>query len=223
VFVGNIDPKTAKPLIEKYLGSLTGNKKENFRDLNRHPVRGEVTRHFHRPLNVAKASVNVIYTGELAQTSENVMALNYLARVLRLRYIDEIREKRGGTYSVAVRQSFSIRPTERYNLTISFDTDPELMEELVAVVFDEIKKIAENGVLAEDFNNSQSNMKSQFDQNQKENMYWSNVLNNFYFNGKDTHTNWLNTFNKTDTKAIQNLAKEILKQNNRIEVVMLPE
>jgi zinc protease len=223
VFVGNIDPKIAKPLIEKYLGSLQGNKKENFKDLNQYPVKGEVTRHFQRPLNVAKAGVNVIFTGELAQTPENVMAMNYLARVLRLRYTEEIREKRGGTYGTSVSGSFSTFPKERYNLTIRFDTDPDMMKELVDVVYDEINKIAENGVLTEDFQNSQANMKSQFDQNQKENMYWSSVLSSFYYNGKDTHTNWQNTFNKTNPKAIQDFAKEILKQKNRIEVVMLPE
>ncbi|MDR1951706.1 MAG: insulinase family protein, partial [Bacteroidales bacterium] len=223
VFVGNIDPKTAKPLIEKYLASLTGNKKENFKDLNRHPVKGEVTRHFQRPLNVAKANVNIIYSNELAQTPENAMTLNYLARVLRLRYTDEIREKRGGTYGVAVRSNFSTHPKERYTLTISFDTDPELMKELVEVVYEEIQKIADHGVLAEDFHNSQSNMKSQFEQNLKENGYWSSTLSNFYYNGKDSHTTWQSAFNKTDTKAIQNFAKDMLKHKNRIEIVMLPE
>ena len=223
VFVGNIDPKTAKPLIEKYLGSLTGNKKENFKDLNRYPVNGEVTNHFQRPLAVAKASVNVIYTGEMAQTPENAMALNYLARVLRLRYTDEIREKRGGTYGTAVRQNFTTLPKERYNLTISFDTDPDMMEELVAVVYEEIQKIADNGPLLEDFQNSESNMRSQFDQNLKENGYWSNVLQNYYFNGKDIHTTWQTALAKTDAQAIQNFAREVLRQGNRIEVVMLPE
>ncbi|MCL2682996.1 MAG: insulinase family protein [Bacteroidales bacterium] len=222
-FVGNIDPKTAKPLIEKYLGSLTGNKKENFKDLGFYPVQGEVTNHFQRPLAVAKASVNVIYTGMLDQTPENTMALNYLSRVLRLRYTEEVREKRGGTYGVGVRGNFTTLPKQRYNLTISFDTDPELMEELVAVIHDEIKKIAENGPLAEDFQNTHSNMRSQFEQNLKENSYWNGALWNFYFNGINTHTPWQKTFEKTDAKAIQDFAKEILRQGNTIEVVMLPE
>jgi len=97
------------------------------------------------------------------------------------------------------------------------------MEELVAVIHDEVKKIAENGPLAEDFNNSHSNMKSQFEQNLKENSYWNGALWNFYFNGINTHTPWQKTFEKTDAKAIQDFAKEILKQGNTIEVVMLPE
>ncbi|MDR0438244.1 MAG: insulinase family protein [Bacteroidales bacterium] len=222
-FVGNIDPKTAKPLIEKYLGSLIGNKKENFKDLGLYPVQGEIINHFQRPLAVGKASVNIIYSGMLDQTSENIMALNYLSRVLRLRYTEEVREKRGGTYGVGVRGNFTTLPKQRYNLTISFDTDPELMEELVAVIHDEVKKIAENGPLAEDFNNSHSNMKSQFEQNLKENSYWNGALWNLYFNGINTHTPWKKTFEKTDAKAIQNFAKEILRQGNTIEVVMLPE
>jgi zinc protease len=223
VFTGNIDPAIAKPLIEKYLGSLTGNKKENFKDLGLNPVRGEVTNHFHRPLAVGKASVNVIYTGEMEQTPENMMLMNYFARVLRLRYTEEIREKRGGTYGVAVRQNFSTFPTQRYNLTISFDTDSELMEELVAVVYEEIQKIVENGVLPEDFHASQANIQSQFEQNQRENNYWHSILTNFYFNGIDTQTTWQNTFESIDLKTVQEFAKKVLEQQNRIEVVMLPE
>ena len=223
IFLGNIDVKTAKPLIEKYIGSLTGNKKESFKDLNKYPIKGEVKRHFTRAMKVEKASVNIVYTGELANTSENNMAMNYLARILRLRYTEEIREKRGGTYGASVRGTISNFPKERFNLTIAFDTDPKMMEELVEVAHDELKKIAENGPLSEDFQKTEGNLKSQFEQNQKENIYWVGVLFSYYSTGKDTHNTWLDAFSKTDAKAIQDLAKEILKQKNAIEVVMLPE
>lgn len=223
IFVGNINLKTAKPLIEKYLGGLTGNKKESYKDLGLNPVKGEVKNHFGRQMKVEKATVTIIYSGEIAYTFENVMAMNYLSRVLRLRYTDEIREKRGGTYGASVSGSISIFPTEKYSLTVSFDTDPKMKDELVGVVHDEIKKIADNGPLYEDFQKSEENMKLQFVQNQKENSYWSNVLYSYYFYGKDTHNTWQATFSKTDTKAIQNFAKEILKQKNIIEVVMIPE
>jgi zinc protease len=223
VFLGNIDPKIAKPLIEKYLGSLTGNKKENFKDHSLYPVKGEVKNHFQRAMQVEKASVNIIYTGEIANTTENAMALNYLSRILRLRYTEEIREKRGGTYGASVRGNISTLPKERYSLAIAFDTDPKMMDELVGVAYDELKKIADNGPLSEDFQKTEGNMKSQFEQSQKENAYWSAVLYSYYFHGRDTHSRWLEVFSKTNAEAIQNMAKEILKQKNSIEVVMLSE
>ena len=223
LFVGNIDLKTAKPLIEKYLGGLTGNKKESWKDLGRYPKQGEVKNHFERQMKVDKASVYIIYNGELANTLENSMAMNYLSRILRIRYIEEIREKRGGTYGASASGGISTFPKERYQLVISFDTDPKMKDELIGVVYDEIKKIADNGPLAEDFQKTEENMKSQFDQSQKENGYWSNVLYNYYYYGKDIHNTWQETFSKTDRKAIQDFAKEILKQKNIIEVVMLPE
>ena len=223
MFTGNIDLTTAKPLIEKYLGGLTGNKKENFKDLNRYPIPGEVKRHFKRAMQVEKATVNITFSGEMAYTPENAMAMNYLSRILRLRYTEEIREKRGGTYGARVGGSALTLPKERYNLTISFDTDPKMMEELVGVAYDEIQKIADNGPLPEDFQKTESNMKSQFDQNQKENFYWVSAIYSYYLDGIDTHGTWQKAFSQTDAKAVQNLAKEILKQKNKIEVVMLPE
>jgi zinc protease len=222
MFIGNIDLKTAKPFIEKYIGGLTGNKKENYKDLGRYPIKGEVTRHFERQMKVEKASIRVIYSGEMENTFENAMAIDYLSRILRIRYIEEIREKRGGTYGASVSGSFSTLPKERYTLSVSFDTDPKMKDELLGVVYDEIKKIADNGPLPEDFQKTEENMKSQFIQNQKENGYWSGVLNNYYYYGKDTHNTWEKTFAKTDAKAIQAFAKELLKQKNVIEIAMLP-
>ena len=223
IFVGNIDLKTAKPLIEKYLGGLTGNKKESWKDLGKYPVQGEVKNHFERQMKVEKASVRVILNGELANSLENSMAMNYLSRILRIRYTEEIREKRGGSYGASASGGFSTLPKERYQLTVAFDTDPKMKEELLEVVYDEIKKIADNGPLLEDFQKSEENMKSLFDQSQKENIYWSTVLNSYYYYGKDLHNTWQETFSKTDRKAIQDFAKEILKQKNIIEIVMLPE
>jgi len=223
LFIGNIDLKTAKPLIEKYLGGLVGNKKETYKDLGRYPVQGEVKRHFERQMKVDKATVNIVYSGELPNTNENAMAMNYLSRILRIRYTEEIREKRGGTYGASVSGGFSTFPKERYTLRVMFDTDPKMKDELIAVVYDEIKKIADDGPLPDDFQKTEENMISQYNQNLKENLYWSNVLYTNYFYGKDTHTNWKETFSKTDVKAIRDFAKEILKQKNTIEIVMLPE
>jgi zinc protease len=223
IFLGNIDVKTAKPLIEKYIGGLAGNKKEAYKDLDRYPMPGEVKRHFNRQMKVEKASVFVMFNGEMANTFENAMAMNYLARILRLRYVEEIREKRGGTYGASVGGNISTFPKERYTLQISFDTDPKMKDELIGVVYDEIQKIADNGPLAEDFQKSEENMKSQYDQNLKENGYWSNALYSYYYYGKDTHNTWLETFSKTKAKAVQDLAKEKLKRKSVVEVVMIPE
>jgi len=142
-----------------------------------------------------------------------------------LRYIDEIREKRGGTYGASVSGSIGAIPKERegYRLSISFDTDPKMMEELVEVVYDEVRKIAEEGPLADDMQKTEMNMKSQFEQNQKENGYWSGALYTYYLNEIDTHSAWQQIFSQTDAQTIQNLAKEILRQKNVVEVVMLPD
>ncbi len=223
IFLGNIDLKTAKPLIERYIGGLVGNKKEAWKDLERYPVPGEVKRHFNRQMKVEKASVYVIFNGEIANTNENSMAMNYLSRILRLRYVDEIREKRGGTYGASVSGSISTFPKERFTLQVMFDTDPKMKDELIGVVYDEIKKIADNGPLPEDFQKSEENMKSQYDQNLKENGYWNNVLYSYYYYGKDTHTPWLDTYSKVNAKAVQELAKEVLRQKNVVEIVMIPE
>jgi len=205
------------------LGGLTGNKKENWVDLNMYPVPGEVKKHFTRPMQTEKASVYISYNGEIACSPENMMAMNFLSRILRLRYTEEIREKRGGTYGASVGGSIGTIPKDRFSLMISFDTDPKMMDELVGVAFDELQKIADNGPLADDMQKTESSLRSQFEQNQKENLFWVSTLYAYYQDGTDTYSTWQKVFSQTDAKAIQNLAKEILAQKNCIEVVMLPE
>ena len=60
-FVGNIDPETLKPLVEKYIGSIPAARKPiNYVDDKAYPVKGEVTEEFTAPMQQPK--VCLLYT-----------------------------------------------------------------------------------------------------------------------------------------------------------------
>ena len=69
---------------------------------------------------------------------------------LNNRYLKSIREEKGGTYGVQVNYTLSYRPEKQALLQIQFDTNEEMADELVPIVFDEIEKIATEGPEAKD-------------------------------------------------------------------------
>jgi zinc protease len=225
MLVGNVDLKTARPLIEKYLGGLPkATKKEVFKEYDAFPLSGIVDKAFSQQMKVAKSTVNIVYSGDMAYTPENSVAMTYLTAILRLRYTEEIREKSGGNYGASVYNQYLAVSTAKpkFQLTIAFDTDPKMKDELIQVAIDELQKIADNGPLADDFDKTQKNQQSLFQQNLKENRYWSGTLSSYYRYNKDLFSTYQSVLDNTDAAAIQELAKYILATNNRICGVMSP-
>ena len=149
--MGNIDPETLKPLVEKYIGSIPAARKPiNYVDDKAYPVKGEVTEEFTAPMQQPKVSVNYHFSGEMPYTLKNKMALTFLTQALNSRYLVSIREEKGGTYGVRVQGSTKYIPRETYSMTISFDTNEEMADELREIVMKEIEEIAATGPKSED-------------------------------------------------------------------------
>ena len=145
-FVGNIDPETLKPLVEKYIGSIPASKKPmTFADDKAYPVKGEVTEDFSTPMQQPKVSVNYTFTGDMDYSLENKAALSFLTQALNSRYLVSIREEKGGTYGVQVYGSTDWIPRETYTMTIAFDTNAEMADELCEIILKELRTIAGGG------------------------------------------------------------------------------
>ena len=137
--------------MEKYIGSIPAARKPiNYVDDKAYPVKGEVTEEFTAPMQQPKVSVNYHFSGEMPYTLKNKMALTFLTQALNSRYLVSIREEKGGTYGVRVQGSTKYIPRETYSMTISFDTNEEMADELREIVMKEIEEIAANGPKSED-------------------------------------------------------------------------
>ena len=146
VFVGNIDMETAKPLFEQYLGSLPSNKKkEKIVDRKMYLRKGEYRNVFSKEQETPKASVSIVMHGKTKYTPENRLTMSMLSQVLDMVYMEEIREKEGGTYGVSVRGSVSKLPVEQSVLRISFDTNPESHDKLSRIALAEFDILIKEG------------------------------------------------------------------------------
>lgn len=223
-FVGNIDPETLKPLVEKYIGSIPASKKPmTFADDKAYPVKGEVTEDFSTPMQQPKVSVNYTFTGDMDYSLENKAALSFLTQALNSRYLVSIREEKGGTYGVQVYGSTDWIPRETYTMTIAFDTNAEMADELCEIILKELRTIAEEGPQTEDIEKHREFMLKNWKNSLDENGPWMQYLQAKYGSGLDYLAGQEQAIRSLTNADVQALAKKILDDGNMVKVVMRPE
>ena len=222
--VGNVDLDTLKPLVEKYIGSLPKTKaKYTWQDDGVRYAEGKVAHHFTAPMQMPKASVVTIFTGEMPYSLESNLAMSFLAQVLDIRYTATLREEKGGTYGVSTSGDTSFVPEQTYMLFTTFDTDPALVDDLKQDIVNEISKLSEEGVQADDLNKIKEYFIKTYPDKVKQNSYWRSVLINYHLYGYDIDEGYIDTVNSFTSDYFKQLADKILADGNIVEVIMLPE
>ena len=223
-FVGNIDPEVLKPLVEKYIGSIPASKKPmTFVDDKAYPVEGEVEETFRTPMQQPKVSVNYTFTGEMDYSIKNKVALTFLTQALNSRYLVSIREEKGGTYGVQVYGSTGYIPRETYSMTMAFDTNEEMADELCEIILKELRKIAEEGPLTEDIEKTREFLVKNWKNSLEQNGSWMSYLQAKYGSGLDYLADQEEAVRTTTNADVQALAKKILEDGNMVKVMMRPE
>ena len=179
--VGNIAEDTAKVMAEKYIGSLTKlPREETWVDHNVEGPAGKTEREIVIPVEVKKSTVSVNFDAKMGYTPEQNLLLSLFRDILNLRYLEEIREKEGGTYGVRVSTNYSKFPKEEKSLGLTFDTDPEKAQHLKSILFREIDKIVAEGPTFEDLDKAVKNLQKNREQSKLHNNYWLQALNSYY-------------------------------------------
>lgn len=223
-FVGNVDMEVLKPLVEKYLGSLPVTKKPmTFVDDNADYVSGIVDETFRTEMQQPKVSVRYIFSGDVAYTMQNRLNMVYLTQALNARYLESIREEKGGTYGVQVWGSLSYIPTPTYTMNIEFDTNDAMADELCEIIIKEIEEIAANGPKTEDVEKTREYLLKGWTSSLEQNQSWMNYITAKWNSGMDNIAEQEATIKSTTNADIQAFAKMLLENKNQIKVMMRPE
>lgn len=223
LLVGNIDMKTATPLIEQYLGALpTAGRKENFGKTDISFRTGKNTNNFTRQLETPKSSVIIVNSGKCSYTLRDKIMMSMVEQLLDIVYTQTIREEEGGTYGVSCSGSISKYPEEKAAFQIYFDTDPARREEMVGLIRQGINNFITQGPKEEDLGKVKEYMLKSYQQNQKENGYWMGVLNEYYWNQIDTNSDYEELVNQITGNDLKEFARTFFGQDNQAEVSMNP-
>lgn len=221
-FVGNINPDSAKTAILTYLGGLpTVERTETWNDLGIRMPKSVVKKKFHRDMETAKASVFVSFTGsEKKYKIEDRLMLSAIKEYLDYRYVETLREEIGGTYGAQLWTSYKQFPAIEYQLGIYFDCDPDKMDTMVQVVYNEVRKLQENGPDQKSLDNIVKNKLKEHAERLKQNGYWKNVIESDDFNNEDFKDFDYDKFWKSLTpKKVQKAAQKFLKEDSVLELI----
>ncbi|MDR0394732.1 MAG: insulinase family protein [Tannerella sp.] len=224
-FVGNVDKDSIRPLLEQYMATLPSlNRIEKGDESQVTPFRkGKRECRFSRELETPKASVALMYTGEMPYSLKNVVIVQLLNKILDLVYTETIREEKSASYGVQVMGGLDDFPEGRTSFQIYFDTDPEKRDDIISIVKSGFEGIAKEGPQAEYLEKGRSNIIKGRAEAMQENDYWLNVIDTYYYRGFDAHTDFDKILNDITVEDIKSFTKTFLDQGNEIEVVIFPE
>ncbi len=222
---GNIDAKTAIPLLETYIASIPAiGKTAIWKDNGVRPVKGV------KELTVKKGKekqsmIIAIYSGELPFSEDLEMSANALAEVLNIKVIEELREKMGAIYGGGFSANVQKDPYPHYSIQLQLPCGPENVEKLLAAANTEIQKLVEKGPEMKDLEKVKSQWREKYITNIKENKYWNEKMEQVLFWSRDKnrvvkYETYLDKLSPTD---IQAAAKQMLNGQNKFVSVLYPE
>lgn len=226
IFVGNIDPKKAKPMIEKYIGGIPSiNRTEKWKDLGIRPPKGVVEKTVVKDMKDPKSIVYLSFTGTYDWSGKNRVNLDALTDILEVKLLETIREEEGGTYSPGVWINQTHYPESGYQLNIYFETDPAKEEKLVKIVFDQIKKLQTEGPTQKEVNDVIENKLKEYKENLRENKWWLETIKNHYFHSLE-YTNIFDYESRVKALTIETVkeaANSFISDKNYVKVVLMPQ
>lgn len=224
-FVGNIDLEKAKPLIAQYLGSLpaTG-KKETFRDNDMDIKKGNISNIYAKEQQTPMATVLMLYSGTVKYDLKNSILMSFWSQAMNMIYTEEVREKESGTYGVSCYGNVSQYPKAEGMLQIVYQTDPAKMEHLNGIIDAQMQKVVSEGIDTEKLNKVKEYMLKKYKDNQKENSYWLNCLDEYFYNGVDGTKDYEAIVNGISADDVKEFAASMVNQGNKATVIMtVPE
>ena len=224
--VGDIQKEALKPLLEKYVASIpTNNIKEDWKDNSTPWLSGKIDKDIYLKMEDPKSSVRITYKNDYEYSLKNALVARSLGDMLQLRYTETLREEEGGTYGASASAGLSKRPLQKASISVNFDCNPEKVETLIAIVHEEINKIAQGHVIQVDLDKTLTNYLKERKQQKDYNSYDMNLLKRFYredYNMNDSK-NFEDIINNIKAKDIQNFAKTLLKDAKSYEIVFKPK
>src|SRR6185436_13868399 len=224
-FVGNIDVEKAKPLLEKYIGSLPTSQKENkYKDNNVRMIKG-LTEVNLKKGKESQAFINFIFEGETEYSREEKMHLAALIEVLNIKIIEKLREEMSGIYGGGLFGTIEKRPYVHYTIGAQIPCGPENVEKLEKALTDLIKDAQEKGIEQKDLDKVKETWRKQYHVNLQSNDYWLGVLSNAFIDQTNPENvlDYEQKVNAITVEDLQKAAKKFLTLNNMVKAVLYPE
>ena len=225
VFSGPISENDAKILVERYLATLPV-LPVNLKVINSSPIYAKGCKNMtfkSKTATTPRTVISVLYSGDMKYSAENYIKLSVLRYVLSDRYLNSIREEKGGAYYVSVADQVFVKPQNRVSLRVDFETDPKLSYDLLALVQSEIDKIVKEGPEQRAVNDAVLFMKKKFGEAESKKAFNEARFTSMLFEGVDLYDGYVKMLEKITPADLRKFAAELFKQNNKLTMIKEPE
>ena len=203
------------------MGALPSLKsKEKYKVIDRRLAKGEIKNVFEKHQETPNSIVIFLYHAPMKDNLRNELTISMLDQAMEMVYTETVREDEGGAYGVPVNANISDYPEQIARFQVQLPTAPEKRERMTEIIYKGIDDMVANGPSAENLQKIKEYMLRSHTEALKNNNYWMNALVNKTRYNMDSVTDYEKLVNSITAKDIQNLAKQIFKSGNRIEVGM---
>ena len=223
--VGSFSPDSIRPLVERYFASLPAlHRNEKPRDVGIRPPVGVIERTVRRGVE-AKAQTMITFTGACSYSYENRVVMGALRDLLDIRLREALREDKGGTYGVGVDAQCRHIPYDRYEVSISFGSAPERVNELVTAVFAVLDSIKAGSVSDSNLTKITEIPLRSHETGLKENGAWLSAMVDANEDGRDQR-DWIRVpelVNAITREKLRDAAIQYLRKDQYARFTLLPE
>ena len=221
ILTGNININKLRPLLCQYIATLpSNNTKETIGTYEPKLVDGKKTYIFHKKQTTPTAITTIVIKGKMEYNNRNELLMDAIGQLLRIVYTEKVREDKGGTYSVQASGNLQHHPNDEALLRIAFQTDPQKYNSLIPIVYKELEKMATEGPSQQDLDKVKAYELKVYNQVLRMNNYWEYVLYTDLYNGIDVDTDFRYIVENMTCDDIRTTLRNLIDQNNCIEVTM---
>jgi zinc protease len=225
VFVGAFSVDRVRPLVQTYLGGLSSlGRGESYRDVGIRPPTGIIERVVRRGVE-PRSQTQIVFSGPLVYRREVDHLLDTAAEVLQIRLRERLREDLGGTYDVRVVGTAEREPAGSYSFRIGFGAAPDRLEELVVVVFDEIRTLGEGAGPIDELPRVREMQRRSRETNIKVNGYWLSRIIEWERSARDLRTvlDADHLVESVTDQMIRDAVRQYVRSDNYVRVSLYPE
>ena len=154
--------------------------------------------------------------------SKNSKIASAVAQILTSRFIEQIREKEGATYSVYTRGKMSKFADFNVQYNTTLPMKPEKKDRVVEIVKTEFNDLTTN-CTEDELAKVKEYMVKSFNEGMKQNAAWVGAIAGYELKGVDIFENAIDMINGITPADIQKFMKEVMKQGNFQIYLMDPE
>ena len=218
--VGNIDADSLQLMCDTYLAPLATTPERESRPAEVLPVPGSRQNRFDLPMQQPKTTVyNLFYDYQTPFTLRDALTANMLGQSVRIIFTETIREQEGAVYSPQAQASQNSN-TGLITLLYAFDTGADKRERAEQVAYEELQRIASEGVRDDVFQKVHDYMLKQHQEQVKENSFWMARLQMQYEFGINNVDGWEDALQSiTPDDVRQMLVRLLSPECTRIQFV----